>query len=113
MLDGSHRTTALTLACRSIAVVMYETDMDIREARGLVATGQILENGTLDLTVEEGIGRLVMIGPSGGGKSTLLLSCSYFGDPDNLVKLQIAVFHFRIVLFDNLNRHAIFLLSAC
>ena len=53
MLDGSHRTTASTLSCRSIAVVIYETDMDIREARGLVATGQVLENGTLDLTVEE------------------------------------------------------------
>ena len=53
MLDGSHRTTALTLSCRAIAAVIYETDMDIREARGLVATGQILENGTLDLTVEE------------------------------------------------------------
>ena len=53
LLDGSHRTTALTLSCRAIAAVIYETDMDIREARGLVATGQILENGTLDLTVEE------------------------------------------------------------
>jgi hypothetical protein len=53
MLDGSHRTTALTIAGRSIAAVIYGTDMDIREARGLVATGQILENGTLDLTVAE------------------------------------------------------------
>jgi hypothetical protein len=53
MLDGSHRTTALTLSCRSIAAVHYETDPDIREARGLVATGQILENGTLDYTVAE------------------------------------------------------------
>jgi len=53
MLDGSHRTTALTLACRSIAAVIYETDMDINEARGLVVTRQILENGTLDHTVEE------------------------------------------------------------
>jgi len=53
MLDGSHRTTALTVAGRSIAAVIYETDVDIREARGLVATGRILENGTLDLTVAE------------------------------------------------------------
>jgi len=53
MLDGSHRTTALTVAGRSIAVAIYEADLDIREARDLVATGRILENGTLDLTVEE------------------------------------------------------------
>ena len=42
-----------TLSCRSIAAVLYETDMDIGEARGSVATGQILENGRLDHTVEE------------------------------------------------------------
>ena len=53
VLDGSHRTTALTLAGRSIAAAIYETDTDIGEARGLVAAGQILENGTLDLTVAE------------------------------------------------------------
>ena len=53
MLDGSHRTTALTLAGRSIAVAIYEADLDIREARDLVATGRILENGTLDLTLAE------------------------------------------------------------
>ena len=53
MLDGSHRTTALALSRRTIAAVIYETDSDVAEARRLVATGQILENETLDLTVEE------------------------------------------------------------
>ena len=53
MLDGSHRTTALTLSCRTITAVIYETDGDIDEARELVATGQILQNATLDHTVEE------------------------------------------------------------
>ncbi len=48
MLDGSHRTTALTLAGCKITAIIYETDLDIEEARKLVATGQILQNGTLD-----------------------------------------------------------------
>lgn len=53
MLDGSHRTTALTLAGCSIQVIIYEKTEDITEARKLVATGQILESGTLDHTLEE------------------------------------------------------------
>lgn len=48
MLDGSHRTTALTLAGCKITAIIYETDLDIEEAKSLVATGQILQNGTLD-----------------------------------------------------------------
>ncbi|MBU0459503.1 MAG: hypothetical protein KJ771_01735 [Nanoarchaeota archaeon] len=48
MLDGSHRTTALTLAGCKITAIIYETDSDIEEARKLVATNQILQNGTLD-----------------------------------------------------------------
>ncbi|MBU1644455.1 MAG: hypothetical protein KJ598_04830 [Nanoarchaeota archaeon] len=48
MLDGSHRTTALTLAGCKITAIIYETDSDIKEAKKLVATGQILQNGTLD-----------------------------------------------------------------
>jgi len=48
MLDGSHRTTALTLAGCKITAIIYETDSDIEEAKKLVATGQILQNGTLD-----------------------------------------------------------------
>ena len=53
MLDGSHRTTALTLAGRAIAVILYETNEDISEAKKLVVTGLILENGTLDHTLDE------------------------------------------------------------
>jgi uncharacterized protein YacL (UPF0231 family) len=48
MLDGSHRTTALTLAGCKITAIIYEKDEDIREAKTLVATGQILENDTLN-----------------------------------------------------------------
>ena len=53
MLDGSHRTTASTLAGRNIKAIVYETDSDIDEAQKLVITGQILENGTLYHTLEE------------------------------------------------------------
>ena len=53
MLDGSHRTTALTLAGCKITAIIYESDKDIKEARKLVATGQILENGTLNHSLEE------------------------------------------------------------
>ncbi|MBI4739530.1 hypothetical protein HY772_08400 [Candidatus Woesearchaeota archaeon] len=53
MLDGSHRTTALTLAGCKITAIIYETDSDIEEARKLVATGKILQNGTLNYSLEE------------------------------------------------------------
>jgi hypothetical protein len=53
MLDGSHRTTASSLAHCKIAAVLYEKDKDVIEARKLIATGQILENGTLDHTLEK------------------------------------------------------------
>jgi len=53
MLDGSHRTTALTLAGCKISAIVYETDSDIKEAKKLVATGQILQNDTLDHSLEE------------------------------------------------------------
>jgi len=53
MLDGSHRTTALTLAGCRIQAIVYEKTEDITEARKLVPTGQILESGTLDHTLEE------------------------------------------------------------
>ena len=52
MLDGSHRTTALTLAGRKIKVVIYQTDSDIIEAKKMVATGQILKSGTLEDSLE-------------------------------------------------------------
>jgi hypothetical protein len=53
MLDGSHRTTALTLAGRKIVAIIYEKDGDIQAAQALVVTGQILENATLEYTVAE------------------------------------------------------------
>lgn len=58
MLDGSHRTTALTLAGRKITAIVYETDSDIKEAKKLVATGQILQNDTLEHSLEENCGIL-------------------------------------------------------
>lgn len=48
MLDGSHRTTALMLANRKINIIIYEQDSDIAEAKQLVESGTILQNGTLD-----------------------------------------------------------------
>ncbi|MBT4540778.1 hypothetical protein HOC35_04645 [Candidatus Woesearchaeota archaeon] len=53
MLDGSHRTTALTLAGCKIIVIIYEKDKDISEAKKLITKGQILENGTLNYTLKE------------------------------------------------------------
>jgi hypothetical protein len=53
MLDGSHRTTALTLSKRKIRVIVYENDGDILEAKSLVRTGQILNNDTLNHTLKE------------------------------------------------------------
>ena len=53
MLDGSHRTTALTLAGCKISAIVYETDSDIEEAKKLVATGQILQNDTLEHSLQE------------------------------------------------------------
>lgn len=53
MLDGSHRTTALTLAGCKITVIIYGKDEDISEAKKLVAKGKILENETLNHTLIE------------------------------------------------------------
>ncbi len=53
MIDGSHRTTGLTLTGRKIRVIHYEKDEDIIEAKNLVSKGQVLQNGTLDHTLEE------------------------------------------------------------
>lgn len=53
MLDGSHRTSALSLAERRIPVIVYEIDEDITEARKLVETGKILQNDTLEYSLEE------------------------------------------------------------
>jgi len=53
MLDGSHRTTALTLTDCKIPIIIYETDKDIEKAKRLVKLGQVLKNATLDMTLEE------------------------------------------------------------
>jgi hypothetical protein len=53
MVDGSHRTTALALIGRKINVIVYATDADIVEARSLVDTGQVLDNGTLAHSLAE------------------------------------------------------------
>ncbi len=53
MLDGSHRTTALTRAGRTISAVVYRSDNDIAIARDTASTGQILKSGTLDLSFAE------------------------------------------------------------
>ena len=53
MLDGSHRTTALTLAGCKIKAIIYGTDSDIADARKLVLTNQILKSETLGHSLEE------------------------------------------------------------
>jgi hypothetical protein len=53
MLDGTHRTTALTLAGCQITVIVYDKDEDIIEAKKLVAKGKIVENATLRYSLIE------------------------------------------------------------
>jgi hypothetical protein len=52
MLDGSHRTTAQSFVGVKIRAVLYESDADIASARKQVASGQILQNATLDHSFE-------------------------------------------------------------
>lgn len=53
MLDGSHRTTALTLAAQDIEIIIYDKDEDIKKARQLLISGRVLKNATLDYDLEE------------------------------------------------------------
>jgi hypothetical protein len=53
MLDGSHRTTALNLGNCEIKATEYENDEDILDAKKLVKTGEVLQNGTLEKSFEE------------------------------------------------------------
>lgn len=53
MLDGSHRTTALTFTNRPIAAVVYTNDTDIVSAKNLIPSGQILGSGTLSHSFSE------------------------------------------------------------
>jgi len=41
MVDGSHKTTALTLAHKKIHVMILETDSDIKEVKDLIKAGEI------------------------------------------------------------------------
>lgn len=52
MLDGTHRTTALTLAGCKITAIIYETDSDIEEIKKLITAGIILQSGTLEHSIE-------------------------------------------------------------
>lgn len=53
MLDGSHRTTALTLAGRKIAVIIFQKDQDIIEANKMVEIGRTRPDDVFDHTLEE------------------------------------------------------------
>ena len=41
IVDGSHKTTALTLTHKKIHSVILETDRDIKEVKELIKTGEI------------------------------------------------------------------------
>jgi hypothetical protein len=41
MVDGSHKTTALTLTHKKIHSIILETDKDIKEVKELIKTGEI------------------------------------------------------------------------
>ncbi len=41
LLDGTHKTTAATLAHKPIPAIIFKTDKDIREAKKLVENGEI------------------------------------------------------------------------
>lgn len=58
MLDGSHKTTALTLTHKKIHVVILEDDKDIKEVRELIKTGEIFGINKLS-TIKEELGILV------------------------------------------------------
>ena len=53
ILDGSHRTTALSLLERKITAIIYQTDLDIEKAKELIKTGEVLDNATLKHSLEE------------------------------------------------------------
>lgn len=53
MLDGSHRTTALTLAGCKIRAMVLESDEDFIEAGKLVSGGEVRASGIFDHNFEE------------------------------------------------------------
>ena len=59
MVDGSHRTTALSRMHRPIEVVIYRSDADIESARAAVAQGLVNENGSLECTFDENVALII------------------------------------------------------
>jgi hypothetical protein len=53
LLDGNHRTTALTLVDFPIIAIVYDNNEDILEARKLVAANKVLKNNILDHTLAQ------------------------------------------------------------
>ena len=53
ILDGNHRTTALTLTGSKIKTIIFSKDEDILEAKKLVSSGKILENAILNHNLVE------------------------------------------------------------
>jgi hypothetical protein len=59
MVDGSHRTTALTLANKPIKVIVFRSDDNIRSARAMLASGRTRPNTSLDLSFEQNVDELI------------------------------------------------------
>lgn len=53
MLDGTHRTTALTLTDKKIDAVILEKNNDVEKAKKLIKKGKILKNGIFNHTIKE------------------------------------------------------------
>ena len=54
LLDGSHKTTAGTLANKKIPVMMFESNRDIKEAKGLLTRGELM-GLTAGSTIKENV----------------------------------------------------------
>ncbi len=54
LLDGSHKTSAAALTHQKIKVMVFETDKDIKEAKQLVETGDLLSL-SVEPTIKENI----------------------------------------------------------
>lgn len=54
LLDGSHKTTAATLAKESLRCMVFEKDEDIAEAKELVNSGQLMSL-TLEDTIQKNV----------------------------------------------------------
>lgn len=53
MVDGSHKTTALTLAHKKIHVMILETDSDVEEVKDLIRAGEIFGINKISRIKEE------------------------------------------------------------